>query len=626
MFLDVKTAYGAIGNGTTNDRTAFTNADAAGGTLYVPRGTYLIGSNLTLTSDIRFEQGAKLKPAAGVAVTLAGSLDAGVFQVFDLTNAGSVVTPKAVQRMIPQWWGAVATGGSTTNDATAIQAAIDACSTTAGIVYFPPGHYRTTATLTIPATENGMMLVGAGWSFGATPANNSGSFIEYSGTSGEALKIGPSTSSGSIVYNLYMKDLAVQATSSSYSGNLVDMRMVGKARFDNVGFLGLELATSATAGALMYGNAWVDVQFIRCWFRTALTGVKKAALSGWGDYTDVVVFDGCEFGRCDTSIDLQGSVQSVSVDRSTFEPAVSGAAAPVLIAGACTSVARSWFGDSNGTAGTWVRVGGSGGSVTGNYVTGGVVGIEVMTGTFAVAVESNTLDLNGTAVLVKGTANTRVSNNHMNVPNNGVGVDVEVDTSCVISNNTLYPAGTLSTGFILRAGSAGVLNQLRSASTTTAVNDLSSGGWTITQYYDTTFASAVGGFSPSRFANVKSATDQATAETDGRLNFNYVVGRYGVESQGYFALTGTGAGNPASSTRFIGGASTTTDLYINAPSRIRLDISGSHALELNLDPTTNDYSAAVLLVRQGGAWTAKRVYQGAADSAGTGRRRLEVDN
>jgi hypothetical protein len=535
--------------------------------------------------------------------------------------------------------GAAGTGGSTTNDATAIQAAIDACASTGGIVYFPPGRYRTTATLTIPSTRNGIMLVGAGWVAPGDYTNNDGSFIEYAQTSGPALTIGPTTAtSGGVAtqpaLNVYLKDLAIQATNLDYKRPspedppryLVEIRRAGKCRFDNVGFLGREESTTPAADALVFGNEWVDLQFLRCWFRNAFTGVKKGSLgTGWDDYTFLVAFDGCEFGRLDTSLDMQGAVQSVSVDRCTFEGAMGGGAGPVVLAGVCTAVARSWFGDSSGS-GTWVRIGGSAGVVANNYVSGAPVAIEVMTGSFACSVEANAVDSCATAVLVKGTADTRVTGNHLNVPNNGVGVDVEVDTSCVISSNVVYPAGTGSTGFILRSGSAGVLTQLRSAAAATPVNDQSGGGWTITQYYDTTFASAVSGFNPSRFANVRSVTDQATAESEGRLNFNQVVGRYAVESQGYFALTTTGAGNPATNTRFIGGASTTTDLYINAPSRIRLDISGSHALELNLDPTTNDHSAAVLLVRQSGAWTAKRVYQGAADSAGTGRRRLEVDN
>ncbi len=55
-WVDVRD-YGAIGDGTTDDRAAFAAADAAaaGREVLVPSGTYFIGSNLTLTNPVRFE-------------------------------------------------------------------------------------------------------------------------------------------------------------------------------------------------------------------------------------------------------------------------------------------------------------------------------------------------------------------------------------------------------------------------------------------------------------------------------------------------------------------------------------------------------------------------------------------
>jgi hypothetical protein len=141
-----------VGNGVADDRPAFVAADGAGGTLYVPRGTYRIGSNLALASDIRFEQGAKLKPDSGVTVTLNGGLDAGVFQVFDV-SAGGKVKPNRVEEMIPQWWGAVANGSA--DDYPAIAAALLAARKSGeygaggegAVIFFPPGVYRVTQPL-----------------------------------------------------------------------------------------------------------------------------------------------------------------------------------------------------------------------------------------------------------------------------------------------------------------------------------------------------------------------------------------------------------------------------------------------------------------------------------------------
>lgn len=55
-WVDVRD-YGAVGNGTTDDRSAFAAADAAaaGREVLVPEGDYFIGSSLTIDNPIRFE-------------------------------------------------------------------------------------------------------------------------------------------------------------------------------------------------------------------------------------------------------------------------------------------------------------------------------------------------------------------------------------------------------------------------------------------------------------------------------------------------------------------------------------------------------------------------------------------
>jgi hypothetical protein len=63
-WVDVRD-FGAVGDGVTDDRAAFAAADAAaaGRQVYVPAGTYRIGSNLTLENEARFE-GTVTMPAA----------------------------------------------------------------------------------------------------------------------------------------------------------------------------------------------------------------------------------------------------------------------------------------------------------------------------------------------------------------------------------------------------------------------------------------------------------------------------------------------------------------------------------------------------------------------------------
>lgn len=55
-WVDVRD-YGAVGDGSTNDREAFQSADAAanGREILVPAGTYFLGGNVTFTNPVRFE-------------------------------------------------------------------------------------------------------------------------------------------------------------------------------------------------------------------------------------------------------------------------------------------------------------------------------------------------------------------------------------------------------------------------------------------------------------------------------------------------------------------------------------------------------------------------------------------
>ena len=88
--------YGAKGDGVTDDRTALFDADAAvpstGGDIYLPPGTYLVNSNLTFSAKSRllFANGAMLKVATGVTVTINGPLEAPLSEVFDLVGTGGV--------------------------------------------------------------------------------------------------------------------------------------------------------------------------------------------------------------------------------------------------------------------------------------------------------------------------------------------------------------------------------------------------------------------------------------------------------------------------------------------------------------------------------------------------------
>ncbi|MBP1989564.1 glycosyl hydrolase family 28-related protein [Paenibacillus eucommiae] len=87
--------YGARGNGSSDDfpalsRLLATRLSEEGGTVYLPQGTYRIGTNLTIPANAHlvFDKGALLAPDAGVTVTIAATISAGTYRIF--AGSGSV--------------------------------------------------------------------------------------------------------------------------------------------------------------------------------------------------------------------------------------------------------------------------------------------------------------------------------------------------------------------------------------------------------------------------------------------------------------------------------------------------------------------------------------------------------
>lgn len=89
--------YGAVGDGTTDDRTAIVNALASNKTVLMTK-TYRIGSNLSITSGTMVFVGTgKLKPSSSVVITLGSAVIVGgtTAQCFDTSAGGSFNTASA---------------------------------------------------------------------------------------------------------------------------------------------------------------------------------------------------------------------------------------------------------------------------------------------------------------------------------------------------------------------------------------------------------------------------------------------------------------------------------------------------------------------------------------------------
>ncbi|MFE5320787.1 right-handed parallel beta-helix repeat-containing protein [Paenibacillus sp. NPDC056579] len=145
--------HGAEGNGQKDDAQALTrllqridNGEKA--TLYFPRGSYRIGSDLSFAStlDLRFDNGASLVPDAGAAVTIDAHLYAGPAAIF--AGAGTIGGSMGKGRLYPQWWGA--RGDGVSDDTQPIQKALSVAKSTNGVsIFLMNGVYKVTGSLRI---------------------------------------------------------------------------------------------------------------------------------------------------------------------------------------------------------------------------------------------------------------------------------------------------------------------------------------------------------------------------------------------------------------------------------------------------------------------------------------------
>lgn len=169
--------YGAVGDGVANDRAALALADAVGTTIALPAGTYLVNSNITITSPVLFSAGAVLKPASGVTITLDGGVWSMPRQIFDLSLGGKVLFGNSTRTVFAEWWGAKGDNTKTDNNIQ-IQQAIDALEDApgdvvggavnlAGGIYLVSGHVHLSNRVSIVGSngrDSGIKANAATWS------------------------------------------------------------------------------------------------------------------------------------------------------------------------------------------------------------------------------------------------------------------------------------------------------------------------------------------------------------------------------------------------------------------------------------------------------------------------------
>jgi hypothetical protein len=266
---------GLVGDNSTNDATALnTLITAIGSTptdLYFTYGTYKISTNVVFPANIniKFGMGGMLKPANGVSITGTNTkIEAGLHQIFDLSLGGSVSGTWAINRIYPEWYGAV--GDGSTDDTDAIQYSINMTSASCRRIYLSERVYIFT-TLTLPV-DRVVRFIGAGQGVieGSTPLLNgavlkrkpayTGAMFTPTGTSSTANK-------GAQFYNLSIAGNRVD-------GNCFEIEWINVMQFDCVTFHRIK------------GHAIRAYSLYNSWFR-------NCRFYGCGDSThEVVLLDG----------------------------------------------------------------------------------------------------------------------------------------------------------------------------------------------------------------------------------------------------------------------------------------------------------------------------------------------
>jgi len=142
---DFSTFAECVNSPTSAGKTILVSTPMNVGTLTVPADR-----------DLRFTKGGMLVVADGKVLSIAGSFDAPLIQVFSGTGAVTMANG-IVKEIYPQWWGAK--GDGLHDDTEAIQRAIDARQGQTAI-FFPTGNYFCSRTIHI--TNNRTHLVGSG--------------------------------------------------------------------------------------------------------------------------------------------------------------------------------------------------------------------------------------------------------------------------------------------------------------------------------------------------------------------------------------------------------------------------------------------------------------------------------
>jgi len=228
--------FGAVGDGITDDKNAFDLADALNVQIHVPAGDYLIGSSVTLSSQITFDAGAKLLIGNGVTVAFTGQVVSGPYQIFQCTGTGAVTFNEAkTAEGYPEWWGAVVNDNGAA--ASANRTAINACITALPRTKLQPADYWIDDYIHLAISHR--ELIGQGYPYDGATADVVSRIVVNNGTT-DAIRVGPNTKPATVnqfpqglrVMNVTTDRSVAPVVSSDCTG--IRVQYVLNAQFENV--------------------------------------------------------------------------------------------------------------------------------------------------------------------------------------------------------------------------------------------------------------------------------------------------------------------------------------------------------------------------------------------------------
>lgn len=261
--------------------------------VFFEKGVYRVASSVTIPNPVAFEKGARLDIPAGVTVTFAGGVKAGLHQVFE--GAGKVVfAPGSIDYAYPQWWGAKGAGNAAYDDSPGIQAAINSGAR----VQVPGGTYTLHSQLRASAGDLDLTGVAGGKTrlrFASAVASNTHLILVESFTP-DYLK------------NIKISDLSLDGYGDAYKWYGIQINRATSVRVENIESAYLQ----GTVGAL--GATFLTFKGIRATDQTESVSLQSSIIFKVEDVTaygvdEIVDLWNCEIGTISQVVGKQRASQ-----------------------------------------------------------------------------------------------------------------------------------------------------------------------------------------------------------------------------------------------------------------------------------------------------------------------------